>query len=663
MKLKSSSQEIKGRIKRRNPVIKNKTSSLVRGVCALGFTAGLATVKADANDRPNILWLSVEDISPHLGCYGDPCAITPNLDTLAKQGTRFTRVFTTQGVCHPARSGIITGMYPNTIGTHHMIGEWATLPEWVRPFPQYLREAGYYCTNNGKESYQFTKPSSGDIWDESSHQAHWRNRKDGQPFFAVFNFMGTHETGMRNDPWYRRVTSVLSKEQRRDPKAFANIPPYYPDTPVVRDRWKRNYELITAMDAWVGEKVAELKAAGEWDNTIVVFWSDHGIGLPRAKRFIYDSGTHVPLIMHIPEAFREHVPLEPGAADGRLISSVDFGPTMLHLAGIDRPEWMQGVSFLDPATPRRYAFSARDRMGQGYDVIRSVRDSRFRYIRNVHPLKPYFHSGPVAEACPVLKEIRRAGTEGTLPAAAALFAADHKPVEELYDLESDPHEINNLATDPAHSEKLAELRRVLSEWQLRIGDLGLIPESEMARLRNEAGSDYAVLRMEEDPEATIKRLLAAAEAASTGPDFDRLRKFVADPHPSVRYWGATGVGNFAKEAADVPEVLETMKKALLDPAPAVRIAVARALCRMGHAGEGLPVLTQELAGDNLWARLEAANVLHELGEVARPALEALRAALVGKPDRDPPPASPKACVIQLVNMTVNKLLGTENRVP
>jgi uncharacterized sulfatase len=635
----------------------NQFTTFRRFLCVLGCAVGVARAAAGEDDpsRPNILWLSVEDIGPHLGCYGDPHAITPNLDKLAEDGTRFTRVFATQPVCHPARSGIITGMYPNTIGTHHMIGEWATLPEWVRPFPQYLREAGYYCTNNGKEEYQFAKPSSGDIWDESSRQAHWRNRQDGQPFFAVFNFMGTHETGIRNKPWFQKATAALGQDQRQKPAALTNLPPYYPDTPVVRESWKRYYETMTAMDAWVGEKVAELKASGEWDNTIVVFWSDHGVGLPRAKRFVHDSGTHIPLIMHIPEAFRDKFPLEPGGADGRMISSVDFGPTMLHLAGVERPGRMQGVSFLDPEKPRRYAFSTRDRMGQGYDVIRSVRDSRFRYIRNFHPLKPYFHSGPVAEACPVLKEIRRAAQEGTLPAAAALFTADHKPVEELYDLESDPHEINNLATDPAHSEKLAELRLALSEWQLRIGDLGLIPESEVARLRKEAGSDHAVLRMEENPAATVKRLLAAAEAASTGPDFDQFRKFIADPHPSVRYWGATGVGNFAKEATGVPEVPEAMKKVLSDPAPAVRIAAARALCRMGQASEGLPVLTRELSGDNLWARLEAANALYELDEIARPALPELQRVIADQPGNDPPPARPKAAVIQLLNMLVNKL--------
>ena len=230
------------------------------------------------NDRPNIIWISAEDISSHLGCYGDPHAITPNLDRLAKEGVRYTNVFTAAGVCAPCRSTIVTGMYQNSIGTHHMRCN-AKLPEWLKPFPLYLREAGYYCTNNSKTDYQFKKPTGKDIWDSSSGKAHWKNRKEkDQPFFAIFNFTGCHESGIASESKYKEVTKNLTPEQRQDPDKFTTIPPYYPDTPIVREDWKRNYETITAMDAWAGDLIQELRDGGVYENTIIFFWSDHGVG-------------------------------------------------------------------------------------------------------------------------------------------------------------------------------------------------------------------------------------------------------------------------------------------------------------------------------------------------------------------------------------------------
>ncbi|MEM7559773.1 MAG: sulfatase-like hydrolase/transferase, partial [Planctomycetota bacterium] len=246
-----------------------------------------------AADRPNILWLSCEDISPHLACFGDPHAITPNLDRLAEQGARYTNVFTAAGVCAPCRSTIITGMYQNSIGTHHMRCD-AKLPEWLKPFPIYLREAGYYCTNNSKTDYQFKSPSAKTIWDESGSKAHWKKRNKDQPFFAVFNFTGCHESGIASESKHKSVTKVLKPEQRQDASKLTTLPPYYPDSKVTREDWKRNYELITAMDHWGGEHLRALEEAGLADDTIVIFWSDHGVGLPRAKRWLYDSGTRIP---------------------------------------------------------------------------------------------------------------------------------------------------------------------------------------------------------------------------------------------------------------------------------------------------------------------------------------------------------------------------------
>jgi len=602
---------------------------------------------------PNILWLSCEDISPHLGCYGDSFAKTPHLDELAAKGTRFTNAYTSAGVCAPCRSSIITGMYQNSVGTHHMRCN-ATLPDWLKPFPLYLREAGYYCTNNSKTDYQFSKPKGGEIWDQSSGKAHWKERKDGQPFFAVFNFTGCHESGIASKEKYERVTQDLTPDQRQDREAFDNIPPYYPDTPVVREDWKRNYELITAMDAWAGAKIQEVKEAGEWENTIVIYWSDHGVGLPRAKRWLYDSGTKIPLIAHVPEKFQKRVDFEPGTVDDRLINSVDFAPTVLALGGLDSPDYMHGQSFAKNSTPRKYVYGARDRMDERYDIIRAVRDKRFRYIRNFEPLKPYYQYMNTPEKGATMMEIRKAEKAGTLSGALAQFSAEAKPVHELYDLDNDPHEINNLANSPEHAAKLDEMIEALTEWQLEIGDLGLMPESEITERVKEAGSTYAILHGEKDQTELIVDLTGMATKASSREAIPDLIKGLNNGDSAVRYWGATGLGNLSEHAKEEKGLKKQLKKTLTDSSPAVRIATARALCRMGWTAEGLPALSKELGGNNEWARLEAAIVLDELDEAARPELEALQVALTDQPNK---------YIIRVANKAVNDLLGTSNKVP
>lgn len=624
--------------------------------CILAWLGLTLVAPLHSEDRPNILWLSCEDISPHLGCYGDSHAITPNLDQLAEEGIRYTHAFTAAGVCAPCRSTIITGMFQNSIGTHHMRCD-AKLPEWLRPFPLHLKEAGYYCTNNSKTDYQFKKPSPGEIWDVSGSKGHWKNREEGQPFFAVFNFTGCHESGIASEAKYEKVSAVLSREQRQDPAAFANLPPYYPDTPVVREDWKRNYENITAMDVWVGEHLEALREAGEYENTIIMFWSDHGVGLPRAKRWLYDSGTRIPLIVRIPEAFRADGQGEPGTVSAELVNSTDFGPTVLNLTGIEVPDYIQGQAFLGenlPA-PRKYVHGARDRMDERYDIIRTVRDSRYRYIRNFEPLKPYYQYMNTPEKGATMKEIREAEANGTLTETMAIFSAGRKPVEELYDLESDPHEIRNLAGDPTHAAKLEELRTELSDWQFRIGDIGLLPESEIERREAGADSTYGILRQREDPDILIGELVKISSRASQGVEaFPDLIQALGHEDPAIRYWGAIGLGNFADETGESDVVLSMLDALLEDSSASVRIASARALCRAGKTERALPLLGKELAGDLQWARLEAAIALDYLEETARPVIEDLKGALVDQPNK---------YIIRVANRAVNDLEGTENAVP
>ena len=608
-------------------------------------------------EQPNIVWISCEDISPHLGCYGDPHAITPNLDRLAREGTRYTNAFTTAGVCAPCRSAIITGMYQNSIGTHHMRCN-ATIPTWLEPFPVLLREAGYYCTNNSKTDYQFSKPAKKEIWDISGAKGHWKNRpQKSQPFFAVFNFTGCHESGIASESKYKSVTEELESSQRQNPKELTTLPPYYPDTAITREDWKRNYELITAMDVWAGDLIQQLKDAGEYENTIIFFWSDHGVGLPRAKRWLYDSGTHIPFIIRTPKTFREPNQVEVASVDNQLVSSVDFAPTVLNLAGIDIPPYLQGRAFLGKhlSPPRKFVYGARDRMDERYDIIRTVRDTQYRYIRNFEPLKPYYQYMNTPEKGATMQEIRKKEASGQLEPVMALFSAKEKPVEELYDTHADPSEIYNLVGDPAFSQRLGEMRHALSEWQNEIGDIGLIPEAEIENLEQDAGSRFEILHGtpgDSPVENRLVTLVDIATSASDGPAaIPQLFGALRNKDASIRYWAATGIGNIGAPAKGT---LTRVTECLDDPSPSVRIAAARAVAKLGSPEEALPALEAELKSDHQWGRLAAAIVLDEMDDEARPALPSLKQALLNQPNK---------YIVRVANRAINELENTTNQVP
>lgn len=427
--------------------------------------------------RPNILWISTEDMSPHLGCYGDKVAKTPNIDRLASQGMRFTNVFTTAAISAPCRAGIITGMYQTSIGCMHMrttsyrrsadnpIEFTAVPPHYVKAFTEYMRTAGYYCTNNSKTDYQFAKdPVPASIWDECSKNAHYRNRKDkSQPFFAVFNWTGTHES----QNW--DITNV-----KTDP-ASVKVPPYYPDNEIIRKNLAKMYDNIARLDSVVGVLINELKEEGELENTIIFFWGDHGDGMPRAKRWLYDSGLNIPLIIKWPDKFRA------GTVDGRLISSIDFGPTVLSLAGIPVPSHMQGIPFLGSQTgaPRNEVFAARDRVDESYDMMRSVRTEDYLYIRNYYPNEPFPIWVPYLSNMPIYREMLRLDAAGTLTGAQKSWMAYSRPPEELYDVKADPYQINNLVNDPKLAPVLNDLRQRHRQWTLETGDMGHMNEPEM----------------------------------------------------------------------------------------------------------------------------------------------------------------------------------------
>ena len=425
--------------------------------------------------QPNIIWITCEDISPYIGVYGARQVRTPNIDQLAREGVKYTRVYTTAGVCAPSRSAIITGMYQTSIGTHHMrtIGDpkyqpvpsySAVIPAYVKCFPEYLRKQGYYCTNNEKQDYQFETPVT--VWDESSSSASHTNRAVGQPFFAVYNFFVTHESQQ-----FARKDSLLV-----DPQSLA-VPALYPNTDNVRKDLARMYTNIEKMDQQVGELLDRLKKEGEYDNTYIFFFSDHGGVLPWMKREVLERGTHIPFVVRFPKG--EFA----GGVNNDLISAVDLAPTVLSLAKVKVPAYMQGQAFLGKQKSkqkRNYVYAARDRMDTEYDRVRMVRDTAFRYVYNYMPDKINYQAIEFRLSIPMMNDILKYKEEGKLtPEQMNWFKS--KPLEELYHVKSDPYEFKNLGNDILYADKLTELRLALKTWIAEVGDKAEVPEKEMIK--------------------------------------------------------------------------------------------------------------------------------------------------------------------------------------
>jgi arylsulfatase A-like enzyme len=575
--------------------------------------------------RPNVLWISCEDTGPQIGCYGDKYALTPSIDRLASQGVRYTHAHTVAGVCAPSRSGIITGMYPSSLGSQYMRCR-ITLPDNVKCFPEYLRNAGYYCTNNVKTDYNFDVPAG--AWDEVSRQAHWRKRAANQPFFAVFNFETTHESQVRKrGAEYDKMISRLGPSERRDP-AKAVMPPYYPDTPEARKDWSQYYELITAMDKQAGDVLQDLERDGLLEDTIVFFWGDHGVGLPRAKRWLYQSGTHVPLVIRVPEKFRVGGQGKSGSVDDQLVSFIDLAPTVLNLAGVEVPEHLQGRAFLGQklTPPRKYVYGARDRMDETYDSQRMVGDRRYRYLRNFHPHLPYAQYLSYMEQGNIMKELRRLAREGRTPEAARLFMGEDKPVEELYDLESDPYEIRNLAGSAGHKAVLERMRAAQEEWAIETRDVGLVPEPEVDVRGRAAGSRYAMLR-KPGSERYLRELRELVDAVNRGTKPELVRKALTHKDAAFRYWAIVA---YTKTKAETEKARDRVLPAMSDPSAVVRIAAARAAAVHLADTEALKLLTRELDGENEWTCLHAALALEAMGKRAEPARDALRSAVAKK---------------------------------
>lgn len=579
---------------------------------------------------PNILWITCEDTSPHLGCYGDAFAATPQIDAMANESLRYTSAFAYTGVCAPRRSCLITGVIPLTLGSQHMRST-TRLPDFVKCLPEYLRTAGYYCSNNQKEDYNFKTPAT--AWDDSSKTAHWRNRLPGQPFFAVFNFTVCHESQVFcTEAVYQKNTKRLTPKQRHDP-AKVVIPPIHPDTPEFRKEWAWHYDNVTAMDYQVGDVLKELRDDGLADDTIVFFFSDHGTGLPSIKMFAWGPSLQVPLLIRIPEKFRTLAPQDyaPAATTDRLVTFVDFAPSVLGLAGIETPAHMQGTAFLGPkaGAAREFIFGGKDRQGECFDTIRYVRDARFQYNRNFRPDVPFGQHMSYLWQHASMRGWEQLHREGKLSWPTSRFLAPTKPFEELYDVQRDPWQVNNLAKDPSFTGELKRVRALLETEMKRAGDLGLLPERELHQ-RAQASSPMEMGRdMKLNP---LDKLLPAADLANqmNSKNVPQLIEMLRAPDSAVRWWGAIGLRALKEDAASAKDDLRI---ALQDSSPDVRIAAAESLLNLGECDEAMSMLEQVLKAESVFTRLDALTTVQRLGKRAKRLLPAIRSEAAAK--RDP----------------------------
>jgi arylsulfatase A-like enzyme len=561
--------------------------------------------------QPNILWLTTEDNGPELGCYGDDYATTPHIDALAAKGLRYSLAWSNAPVCAPARTAIISGMYPPSTGSQHM-RSYLPAPTEMEAYPVFLKRAGYYVTNNAKEDYNLSTPE--DLWHESSHQAHWQNRPEGSPFFAIFNFTRSHESQVRDRP----------HQAVHDP-AEVKVPPYQPDDPLIRQDWAQFYDVVSEVDVSCGDALAELAAAGLADDTIVFYYGDHGAGIASHKRNAKNRGLHVGLIVYIPEKFAHLRPPEytVGGSSDRLVSFVDLAPTLLSLIGEQPPEWMQGHAFLGKYTapPPDYMFGFRGRMDERTDFVRTITDGRYVYVRNFRPDLP---AGQVVDyqfQTPGNQrwlELFQAGKTNAVQSAFFLPT----PPEQLFDLQQDPHEIDNLARSPEHRAIKDRLSRALFQHMESTMDLGFLPEAELHR-RTTGISPYDWARQPGNYDYDRIQLVAAEVTLGQSLSSAKQAAQLRDAEPAVRYWTLRGIGLAAQDDPAAAQAhLPTLRHLLEDQSTDVAITAADLLVRHGVESDQTVAL-QRLAdwanpAGNHFTAIAALTVLDKLGPVAAP---------------------------------------------
>ena len=571
-----------------------------------------AAVPLAAVERPNILWITSEDNDKYwLGCYENKNARTPSLDALAEESVRFEHFFSNAPVCAVARSTILTGVHAPSQGSQHMRSR-HPIPASYKPYVSYLREAGYYTSNASKTDYNF-EINDKSLWDECSKSAHYKNRGKDQPFFAIFNLTDCHESSLFPEKTANaRESGKISATPRLNPEEI-HLRSYLPDLPEIRQDVAIYSDFITLMDERVGQILAELEKEGLAEDTIVFYYSDHGGVTPRGKRYLKDTGVNVPLLIRVPEKWKKFSPFSAGEVTKEVASFVDLAPTVLSLLGTKTPAYMQGRAILGAhrvePSEQNYTFLFADRFDELYGIRRGLTDGRWKYIRRFTPsysAAPYsfFQFGQRG-----WQAWRQAWQDGKLEPRFNRMWEKNQVVEELFDTEQDPWEVQNLASDPAHRTRLEAMRKALREQMVEYKDTGLVPEPFFAELAPRSPiADYVSSR-----EENWSSVVDLAFAASTG-EAGNLPQFVAklsSSDPLERYWGVQGCLLIGKKANESSEALTTL---LDDSHAAVRAAAAHALVSLGHREDGIAALKKELnkKGNDL-AQLNVCNILIQLG--------------------------------------------------
>ena len=581
----------------------------------LSVPRSYAADQSEPERPPNIVWINAEDMSPHLGCYGHPDARTPRIDELAKQSILYRNAFATAPICSPSRSCLATGIYATSLGTQHLRCE-VEIPSEVVPLATRLQQVGYFCTNTGKSDYNFPPDGIWDAW--TNAPGPWRGREEGQPFFSFITVGETHEGGINIEDRYQRATADLPPEYFHDPDSV-QVPPFYPDTTEMRRIVAGMHDLASVFDQKVGNLVDQLKADGEWENTILFVFSDHGNGLPRYKRWLTDSGLRVPLIVHVPQRYAHLAPTGAGEATDRLVSFVDFPATAVRLAGLPVESPMQGIPFLGRGDlpERQFVYGARDRADDMFDMARSVFDGRFLYVRHFMPHLPYLQNSVIFDdrksSIRELRRLRQADTENEV--VSRLWQAP-KASEELYDLQSDPYELHNLADDPDLADKKEALAKQLRTWMLEHRDSGLLTEIDYQIGSRAAGITPYELMQDSRRIGLDVVLDSAWDVADPSVPATKILERLSDSEQAVRYWAAVALRS-RELVAD--ERLETaLAAALHSPSPSVQIAVADLAMRSFPQGSNLSDAAASRLAANLldqrpWVSLKAAATLRALG--------------------------------------------------
>jgi N-sulfoglucosamine sulfohydrolase len=586
---------------------KNKQGEIMNKLVTIAGALALAAT-LQASEKPNILWLTSEDNNvTYIGCYGNEMAVTPNIDKLAREGFRYTHAYSSGAVCSASRSTWITGMLSSSTGLLAHRSEKA-IPNVVTLYPRVLQKAGYYTVNSHKRDYNIENYDNS-TWGVGGSKLDWNRLKQNQPFFQVINDMESHES------------RAMGTDHIHD-SAQVKIPPYHPDVQGVRDNYAHYYDAITRMDSDIGRALADLEEAGLAENTIVIYNSDHGGPLPRGKRYMYNSGTHCPLIIRIPEKFKHLWPAEkPGMTVDRLVSFVDMPATWISLAGGNIPANYQGRVFLGPDADdeAEYHFSFRGRNDERIESTRSIRNKQFLYVKNYIPYVARGQHLQYQWMIPMQRVWEEYYKSGKADANQSRFF-EVKPEHELYDTEKDSYCLNNLADNPEFKGVVKQMKKELGKHQKKIYDAAFLPESELDKLA--ADNNITVFEVLRNSKLyDIERYIAIADTAlqNDPENIDQLIAFLSDSDGAVRYWGAVGLMMLGEDAASAElPLIESLK----DSSDNVRLMAAWALIKINKNKQAYTTIEQMLSS-NSYAMLAIVNVIDWMGADGKPLHDAL----------------------------------------